>query len=297
MKSFLHQIIQFIQVQHPWALLWNSVWVGFTVFLNFYFKISKAMLAWSLGWQLLFFVGIFTLIYGVSVLIHKTYYKLTLTKDFYLFFITAVLIFSFKSIPYHKEWTTFVPSFVPQVWEKPLFHWLVKDIVILTITVFFLRKLGAKGWIPGFSWKNVPWRIILICWIIMIPLLVWAGFQPGFLAQYPKMSSLMEQGASKVQLLFFELLYSFDFLIIEVFFRGLLVIAAFQFLGEHAILTMASFYCAIHFGKPLPECISSYFGGTILGVLALRSGKITSGFLIHVSVALGMEITSYLGKK
>ncbi|RYZ55167.1 MAG: abortive infection protein, partial [Chitinophagaceae bacterium] len=60
---------------------------------------------------------------------------------------------------------------------------------------------------------------------------------------------------------------------------------------------MAIFYCTIHFGKPLGECISSYFGGLILGVVAYRTQTIMGGFFVHVGIAWLMELIGYLGKE
>ncbi|HEY1023007.1 MAG TPA: CPBP family intramembrane glutamic endopeptidase, partial [Flavisolibacter sp.] len=85
-----------------------------------------------------------------------------------------------------------------------------------------------------------------------------------------------------------------DFFSIELFFRGFLIFAFAKYAGQGAILPMAIFYCTIHFGKPLGECISSYFGGIILGVVAYRTQTILGGFLVHVGIAWLMELGGYL---
>jgi hypothetical protein len=95
--------------------------------------------------------------------------------------------------------------------------------------------------------------------------------------------------------LFFEISYGIDFLAIEVFFRGFIVLAFAHFVGKDAILPMAAFYCVIHFGKPVPECISSYFGGLILGVLTFETGTILGGLLVHLGIAWLMEAGGYVG--
>jgi hypothetical protein len=53
---------------------------------------------------------------------------------------------------------------------------------------------------------------------------------------------------------------------------------------------MAIFYCTIHFGKPLGECISSFFGGIILGVVSYHTRTIFGGFMVHVGIAWLMEL-------
>jgi hypothetical protein len=58
---------------------------------------------------------------------------------------------------------------------------------------------------------------------------------------------------------------------------------------------MALFYCTIHFGKPLGECISSYFGGLILGAITLQTRAIWGGLIVHLGIAWLMELFGYLG--
>jgi hypothetical protein len=93
----------------------------------------------------------------------------------------------------------------------------------------------------------------------------------------------------------YELSYGSDFFSIELFFRGFLVLAFARYAGKDAILPMAIFYCAIHFGKPLAECISSFFGGIILGVVSYHTRTILGGFLVHVGLAWLMELGGLIG--
>ena len=91
----------------------------------------------------------------------------------------------------------------------------------------------------------------------------------------------------------FEISYSLDFISIELFFRGFLIIGFMRFVGANAILPMAAFYCSIHFGKPLGECISSYFGGMVLGVIAYRTTSILGGLIVHLGIAWAMEFFGF----
>jgi membrane protease YdiL (CAAX protease family) len=45
-----------------------------------------------------------------------------------------------------------------------------------------------------------------------------------------------------------------------------------------------------HFGKPLIETLSSFFGGYMLGVFALYSKNIWGGIILHIGTALFMEL-------
>jgi membrane protease YdiL (CAAX protease family) len=62
----------------------------------------------------------------------------------------------------------------------------------------------------------------------------------------------------------------------------------------------------IHYGKPSLEAAGAIVAGIALGSLAMRTKSIYSGFLVHVTVALSMDLlalshrggipTSFFGK-
>ena len=95
---------------------------------------------------------------------------------------------------------------------------------------------------------------------------------------------------SAFDLVAWELLYAAQFLALEFFFRGFMLAGLRRSVGVHAIWIMVVPYTMIHFGKPLPETLGAIFAGLILGTLALRTKSIWSGVLIHVSVALNMDL-------
>ncbi len=80
----------------------------------------------------------------------------------------------------------------------------------------------------------------------------------------------------------------------ELIFRGVLVIGMVSLLDRKAVLPMVAMYAAIHFGKPLGETISSVFGGYILGALAYQTRHIWGGVIVHICVALTMEIMGFV---
>jgi hypothetical protein len=97
-----------------------------------------------------------------------------------------------------------------------------------------------------------------------------------------------------VAVLLYEIPYALDFINIELFFRGFLIVAFTRFLGPHAVLPMVVAYCALHFGKPMTEAISSIFGGYILGIISFHSRTIWGGAIIHAGTAWCMEIVGFL---
>lgn len=147
----------------------------------------------------------------------------------------------------------------------------------------------------GLTDSIVSWAPYLILLALMVPLVAFAATQSDFLNTYPKLrniSFLSPAGPSWWQKLQYELSYGSDFFTIEIFFRGFLVVLLSRYVGPAAIIPMAVFYCSIHFGKPLLECISSYFGGMILGIIACYSHSIWGGIVIHLGLAWMMEIAA-----
>ena len=68
-----------------------------------------------------------------------------------------------------------------------------------------------------------------------------------------------------------------------------------KWVGKDAILPMAVFYCTIHFGKPIGECISSFFGGLLLGIITFNTRSIIGGLIVHLGIAWLMELGGYIG--
>ncbi len=169
---------------------------------------------------------------------------------------------------------------------------------LLILLELLLKKQGQPALpVLGLTKANFKWWPYILLLIAIIPLVGFAASQPSFLHAYPKLKALRflaPGGPSTIQKIVFELSYASDFLTIELFFRGFLVVVFARYLGPAAILPMAVFYCSIHFGKPLLECISSYFGGILLGVIACYSQSILGGIIVHIGLAWMMELAAIL---
>ena len=90
-------------------------------------------------------------------------------------------------------------------------------------------------------------------------------------------------------------LYAAQFVSLEFFFRGFILNGLRRALGSNAIFVMIVPYCMIHYGKPMPETLGAIGAGLILGTLALRTRSIWGGVLIHISVALTMDVLALQG--
>lgn len=135
---------------------------------------------------------------------------------------------------------------------------------------------------------------------IMIPAIAaatwFASSQPHFQVVYPFYKGWPDGGAPVTSLLIWWVMYAASFVALEFFFRGFMVMAGYRVMGWWAIPTMAAPYCLLHLDKPLPELVSSLFGGLVLGVVALRTRSILAGVLAHVSLAIGTD-AAVLGRR
>jgi membrane protease YdiL (CAAX protease family) len=127
------------------------------------------------------------------------------------------------------------------------------------------------------------------CLAIVLPLMLIVSSQPDFGSYYP-----FYKGASRswVDFLSWEAIYWLQFFSLELFFRGFMVGALRRTMGSGAIFAMALPYCMIHYGKPYFEAHGAVVAGVVLGSLSMRTRSIYAGFLVHITVAVGMDLLS-----
>jgi hypothetical protein len=217
--------------------------------------------------------------------------------------VLAPLYFAFKMI--HWDFLPLLPAGLSQPWARYALIVLQLPAKLLLLLALIYGCWKARLLRGGDAWEAAgltrrgftvrPYFFLLLC---LVPLIALASTQPDFLRVYPKVKNIAFLSGYAHPIwpwkLLYELTYGLDFLSIELFFRGFLVIGLVRYAGTSAILPMAAFYCTIHFGKPLGECISSFFGGLILGVLAARTRSILGGLMVHLGLAWMMEIGGWL---
>lgn len=135
--------------------------------------------------------------------------------------------------------------------------------------------------------------------LLMLPLIVVASTQADFLGAYPRGANFQDLDINnpdhKWYFIIYEIFYGSDFLNVEFFFRGFLILAFLEVAGPRVLLPMALFYCTIHWGKPAGELVSSLFGGSILGIVTYYSRSIIGGIIVHVGIAWLMELGALIG--
>lgn len=251
-------------------------------------------------WMILFFSSYFL------VLLIQAIWK----KDFspfknkqYLFKISiGLLLLTYDS--YSRglfQWvvTTFdVPNHLLR-WVFYLFtsiHQFINLGIIVFIFKFIFDRKETN--IYGFTLRGFDVKPYFLMLLIMFPLIAWASFQPDFLRSYPVYKDDFQMLAQHIQpwkaAASFELSYAFRFVGVELFFRGFLIIGMIKLIGERAIMPMVVLYSFWHFGKPMMETVGAAFGGYILGIIALRSGSVFGGIIVHIGVAMMMEAGAYI---
>lgn len=276
--------------------------IGFSIYLNYwhflehlYTGAGKTIWNDFFGYYFLYLIP-FAIAFFLQLIFFKdcTYYK---SYWFWIILLLAPAFFAFRvNFDFHqtlikKLWSGDEQEF----WLKSL-NWVVRVFVVM-IPVFIIWLIKDKNHQPFYGTKYIknvkPYLIMLF---IMIPLIALACTQKDFLQMYPKAKFLehLTLSSKNWHYLIYELCYGFDFVSIEFFFRGFLILSLLKICGSHCIIPVACVYCTIHFGKPMGEAISSFWGGLLLGIISYNTRSIWGGLIIHLGIAWMMEAGSWM---
>ncbi|HEU4733950.1 MAG TPA: type II CAAX endopeptidase family protein [Kofleriaceae bacterium] len=174
--------------------------------------------------------------------------------------------------------------------------WRVIGYVVIPMIVLACRATPSS---PAIAEHHLSARgfvkhlwIYLALFAAVLPLVLLASTTAAFRQTYP---FYRLANRSYLDLAVWELLYAIQFLSLEFFFRGFLLHGLRRALGANAIFVMLVPYCMIHFGKPLPETLGAIGAGLVLGTLAMRTRSIWGGVLIHIAVAVTMDVLALRG--
>jgi hypothetical protein len=177
-------------------------------------------------------------------------------------------------------------TFTYWAWAKVLGYGL--------LPLLYLRLRGDK--ISDYGLRatarpdTLPWRrTYLWLFALILPAVAVVSTTQGFQATYP---FYKQTGRSLFDFFAWEAQYLCTFIAVEFFFRGYLLFGLRRLLGSLSIFVAMLPYCLIHVLKPPSEALGSIFAGILLGTLALRTGSVWCGVLLHVSVAFSMDVLS-----
>lgn len=242
-------------------------------------------------------------LYLVVLLINWFFYRensFWKNKMFWIYLILGLVLFSFDAAFQPSRLLAGIPSELRLLTGKTLSNLISIFSLFIPFWIYYKLVDRSQPSFYGLTRKGFIARPYIQLFSIVIPLAIAGSFLPGFQQQYPMYISSNAHEYLNIPewitIATYEIAYGWNFLTIELLFRGFLVIGMVKLLGRHAILPMAIVYASIHFGKPLGECISSIFGGYILGVIAYYSRNIWGGVVIHLGLAWLMEIVSAFHK-
>jgi membrane protease YdiL (CAAX protease family) len=167
-----------------------------------------------------------------------------------------------------------------------VFGYLILPVIVIKATRQRIRDQGleTKGFMEH-AWIYVfAFHVVFICVVLV-------SYTHEFSTYYP-----FYKGATRswFDFLCWEMLYAAQFFSLEFFFRGWWLKTLKPMMGSHAIFAMVVPYCMIHYGKPFAETMGAIVAGIVLGTLAMKTRSIWSGFLIHVSVAISMDVAALM---
>jgi uncharacterized protein len=160
---------------------------------------------------------------------------------------------------------------------------------ILIIKFVLKEKTTDYGLKVGNLFRD--YKIYLLFFVVMVPVILFFSTTESFQSRYP-FYRMVKGEALYPNFWIWQLLYFFQFIGVEFFFRGFLVHGFKKQFGYYSVFIMTIPYCMIHFGKPFPETMAAIIAGIVLGTLSLKSRTIWMGVLIHYSVALTMDLSA-----
>jgi hypothetical protein len=223
-------------------------------------------------------------------------------KKFIAFSLFAIIIISIDVSSYDLFYRLADSFGIPYEYKK----WAnavsanFKRIIFLGLCLYIFKLIADKNekGFYGLFTKNINLKPYILMLLAVIPLVIAASFNESFLVKYPMYKPWMSDISGNLNNIItagiFEISYASRFISVELFFRGFLIIGLSRLIGTRALWPMVVIYGFWHFGKPMPEAISSVFGGYVLGVIALNTKSVKGGILIHMGVALSMEFFAYI---
>jgi hypothetical protein len=281
-----------------WIALCTMASYGFEA--DFYRKDFFNLPLFTLHHVVLYFIT-FAFPYVVYLKLNKKTLS-TLPREFWILLCYAILLFSFRSA---LQVNSYVRISLSQesngyYWYK-LIQGLQRTLVMcggIIICWWLLHKKEQP--LYGTITRHVNLKPYWLILAGMLPLILLAGTQSDFLSYYPRAEKVLRYlpgNYSKTNYtLLYELVYGMEFFSVELFFRGFLILAFAPYVGRYCILPVAIFYVSIHYQKPLGECISSLFGGALLGIITYETRSIWGGVIVHIGIAWMMEAVAFAFK-
>lgn len=311
MKLILDYLRKYLKDYYqPKLYLVLGLFLAICIFLNFYFDIHRNIaltfrhtwMHWPIMSGLLLFPFLVTcgLIYYMTD--HRDWLR---SREFWVKVLVGFAIIGFERSFYAHYALYDLMQSADRLFFLRCMGWgrsyLATFIPLLMFYWFYEKQRDPyKSWF-GLTLRDTDFRPYFLLVVIVFVGIAIASFLSELNTYYPR---YVRSGGARfadahgfdqwISVLIYEIVYGSYFLNVELFFRGFLVIGFARVLGGHAVLAMVGSYVFLHFGKPISECITSAFGGYLIGILAFYSHRIWGGVLLHVALAWSMELFAWL---
>ena len=180
-----------------------------------------------------------------------------------------------------------------------LIFWAVGSWITYVVIPLLVIKLVLRGRVRDYGVRvrgilRGSW-IYLVFFGALVPWLLFFSRTGSFQAQYP-FYSLQSGEPLWPRFWVWEVFYATQFFCLEFFFRGFVLHGTRHRFGAYSIFVMTIPYCMIHYGKPMPETFSAIGAGIVLGLMSLKTRSIWLGAVLHVAVALSMDLLALCHK-
>lgn len=189
----------------------------------------------------------------------------------------------------HTQWNSWILLSVTANFAIPLFIvWMFFGQGLFHLE--WLSDQRFNAWNYGWKWDTFSRQLLIsvVFFILMLPVLWFASRDAATRTFYQGYFPPHGTPLQWLWLLFTITVYMFCW---EWFFRGFLLFGAAQGLGAIAgIVAQAIIFGLMHIGKPMPETLSSFVGGLILGTVAWREKSFVSAFLTHALIHIAWAL-------
>lgn len=164
-------------------------------------------------------------------------------------------------------------------------------VIPAAVAVFAFKERLVDHGLETKGFLEHAWIYAISYVVVLVAVILVARNDAHFQTYYPFYDHASRSWAD---FWMWEVLYAAQFFSLEFFFRGFWLRSMKPSMGSYAIFAMVVPYCMIHFGKPFLETMAAIVAGVVLGTLSMKTRSIWSGFLIHVSVAISMDMAALL---
>ncbi|MEN9570367.1 MAG: hypothetical protein RL172_1598 [Bacteroidota bacterium] len=270
------------------------------IYLNYWHGLEKKYAASGNTWWAGFagYYLLYLIPFGTAFLLQRFFYTncaYFTNAWFWIILLLAPAFFAFRvNFNFHLPMVNTAWPGKQGIFYSRSISWIIRVFVLLipVCIVWIIKDKSQQPFYGSRPLNNVQPYLLMV--LIMVPLILLAATQKDFLQVYPKAKILSTIPATRWQYIVYELCYGFDFVSIEFFFRGFLILSLLHICGTHCIIPVACFYCSIHLGKPMGEAISSFWGGLLLGIISYNTGSVWGGLIVHLGIAWLMELAGWL---